>query len=349
MPWKLPHTQFNLSPDDDDFPNIYYFVQQYGLFPNQLICRHQFEITLPQFLKEHQFEMVHERTELFSRQEDHSFWAHPDGVVLRLHYLPAMKAYSILGSYTTREVLDRVLTGIDAYRVPEPDNSLGKVGLITQQYNELIVEETQLKLLPLELDKHYNDDLRPVYTKLIDRMNNTNEKGLIILHGKPGTGKTNLIRHLTTQTTKQILVLPPQLVEVMTQPGFIPFLLEQRNSILVIEEAEQVLMDRETDVRNAAVSNLLNLTDGLLADCLAIQIICTFNTDITRLDPALLRKGRLIARYEFRELAVEKANRLLAERGLDYRTNQPMTLADIYHLEEEVQFARNPARTIGFK
>ncbi|MGA0557414.1 AAA family ATPase [Larkinella sp. VNQ87] len=348
MSWKLPTDPFKFSPDDDDFPNVYYFVQQFGVFPNQLICRQQFESTLPEFLANQQFVKVHERTELFSKQEEHSFWSHPDGVLLRLHYLPAMKAYSLLGGYTSRETLDRVLTGLDAYKIPDPDNSLGKVGLITQQYNELIVEETQLKLLPLELEKHYNDDLRAVYEKLITRLNTNGEKGLIILHGKPGTGKTNLIRHLTTQLSKQILVLPPQLVEVMTQPGFIPFLLEQRNSILVIEEAEQVLMDRETDVRNAAVSNLLNLTDGLLADCLAIQIICTFNTDIQRLDPALLRKGRLIARYEFRELAMEKANQLLEERGLEHRTSQPMTLADIYHLEEEVHFAKKPTRAIGF-
>lgn len=348
MSWKLPANLFKLSPDDDDFPNVYYFVQQFGSFPNQLLCRHQFELTLPDFLLQQQFVKVHERTELFTKQEDYSYWSHPDGVLLRLHYLPAMKAYSMLGSYASRDILDLVLTGLDAHKIPEPDSSLGKVGLITQQYNDLVVEETQLKLLPLDLEKHYNDDLVPVYEKLTKRLNTNGEKGLVILHGKPGTGKTNLIRHLTTQLSKQVLVLPPQLVEVMTQPGFIPFLLEQRNSILVIEEAEQVLMDRETDVRNAAVSNLLNLTDGLLADCLAIQILCTFNTDITRLDPALLRKGRLIARYEFRELAVEKANPLLEERGLEYRTDQPMTLADIYHLEEEVHFAKKTPRSIGF-
>ncbi|RRA99187.1 AAA family ATPase [Larkinella rosea] len=348
MSWKLPADLFKFSPDDDDFPNVYYFVQQFGVFPNQLICRSQFELTLPDFLIQQQFVKVHERTELFTKQEEHSFWSHPEGILFRLHYLPAMKAYSVVGGYSSRDVLDRVLTGLNAYKIPDPDSSMGKVGLITQQYNELVVEETQLKLLPLELEKHYNDDLLPVYDKLIDRLNTNGEKGLIILHGKPGTGKTNLIRHLTTQLSKQVLVLPPQLVEVMTQPGFIPFLLEQRNSILVIEEAEQVLMDRETDVRNAAVSNLLNLTDGLLADCLAIQILCTFNTDIKRLDPALLRKGRLIARYEFGELAAEKANRLLNERQLEFRTDKPMTLADIYHLEEEVHFAKKENRTIGF-
>ncbi|WP_266368551.1 AAA family ATPase [Tellurirhabdus rosea] len=348
MAWKIPATQFNFSADDDDFPHIYYFVSRFGVFPNHLHCRGEFQTSLTDFLVEKQFEKIYERTELTTGQADFTFWVHPDGVLLRLHYLASMKAFTIQGNYLNQEALLTALDGLNDHRVPEADNSLGKVGLITQQYNELIVEETQLKLLPLDLDKHYNDDLRPVYEKLIGRLNTVNEKGLVILHGKPGTGKTNLIRHLTTQLTKQVLVLPPQLVEVMTQPGFIPFLLEQRNSVLVIEEAEQVLISRENDVRNSAVSNLLNLTDGLLADCLAIQVVCTFNTDIGRLDPALLRKGRLIARYEFQELATDKSNVLLAERGLDRRTDQPMTLSDIYHLEEEVQFAKPRERTIGF-
>jgi hypothetical protein len=348
MSWSIPANQFNFSPDDDDFPHIHYFVSQFGVFPNHLHCRGEYQSSLTDYLTSHNFELVYERMELHSKQTDYSFWAHPDGVLLRLHYLPSMKAFTLQGNYATQASLLSALEGMAAHRVPEADNSLGKVGLITQQYNELVVEETQLKLLPLDINKHYNEDLGTVYEKLIARLNTDNEKGLIILHGKPGTGKTNLIRHLTTQVSKQVLVLPPQLVEVMTQPGFIPFLLEQRNSVLVIEEAEQVLISRENDVRNSAVSNLLNLTDGLLADCLAIQVICTFNTDIGRLDPALLRKGRLIARYEFRELATEKANRLLAERGLTHQSNHPMTLSDIYHLEEEVQFSGQNKRSIGF-
>ena len=35
------------------------------------------------------------------------------------------------------------------------------------------------------------------------------------------------------------------------------------------------------------------------------QIIATFNCDLTTIDPALLRKGRLIANYEFNKLDVK--------------------------------------------
>ena len=93
-------------------------------------------------------------------------------------------------------------------------------------------------------------------------------------------------------------------------------------------------MDRETD-GGSPVSAVLNITDGLLSDCLNIQIICSFNTDISKVDNALLRKGRLIAKYEFSELALEKSQRLAYKLGLDAHINSPMTLADIYNMYDQ--------------
>ena len=62
------------------------------------------------------------------------------------------------------------------------------------------------------------------------------------------------------------------------------------------------------------------------------QIITTFNCDLKSIDPALLRKGRLIANYEFNQLDVDSA-KVLSEK-LGYGTagvTSPMTLAEIYN------------------
>lgn len=67
---------------------------------------------------------------------------------------------------------------------------------------------------------------------------------------------------------------------------------------IVIEDAEDLLVSRDTN-HNSGISMLLNLTDGLLGQSLGIQVICTFNTHVSNIDRALLRKGRLIALYEF--------------------------------------------------
>ena len=68
------------------------------------------------------------------------------------------------------------------------------------------------------------------------------------------------------------------------------------------------------------------------------QIIATFNCDLTTIDPALLRKGRLIANYEFNKLDIESSKTLSDKLG--YGTENitaPMTLAEIYNQGEKEQ------------
>ena len=83
-------------------------------------------------------------------------------------------------------------------------------------------------------------------------------------------------------------------------------------------------------------------------ETLSIQIICSFNTDISQVDKALMRKGRLIAKYEFKELEVQKAMSLSKKLGFEKTFNSPMTLTAIYNQEEkDFQPVKNHSK-IGF-
>jgi hypothetical protein len=76
----------------------------------------------------------------------------------------------------------------------------------------------------------------------------------------------------------------------------------------------------------------------LLGDAMHQQIIATFNCDLTKIDPALLRKGRLIANYEFNKLDLQ-SSKILSDK-LGYGTEnitEPMTLAEIYNQGEKEQ------------
>ena len=139
--------------------------------------------------------------------------------------------------------------------------------------------------------------------------------------------------YLMKTIKKPVIFLPTNLAEHITNPEFINILIRFENSVLVIEDAEQILLDRNNN-GHSPVSTILNITDGLLSDCLNIQIICTFNTDISKIDKALLRKGRLIAQYEFKELEIEKAQRLSDKIGFDTIISKPMTLTAIYNQGE---------------
>ncbi len=208
--------------------------------------------------------------------------------------------------------------------------------------HSMIVSKSKLKI-----EQNYNDDFKEIHQIILKRLSKKNDKGLVLLHGKPGTGKTSYIRYLITVLKKNIIFLPPSMASAITNPDLMAILIDNPNSILVIEDAENIVVDRETDGQSQ-VSALLNISDGLLSDCLNIQIICTFNTDISKIDNALLRKGRLIASSEFKELEVEKARHLSEKIGFQNKVNEPMTLSAIYN-QNEKDFTRiKKGKRIGF-
>ncbi len=154
----------------------------------------------------------------------------------------------------------------------------------------------------------YNDEFLPVHETIIDYIDN-DKKGLILLHGIPGSGKTSYIKQLISKGgTRKLVYIPPHLANSIASPQFITFVRDKLKScVLVIEDAEEILQSREISHNATAVSNLLNISDGILGEALNILIIATFNVDKKEIDPALMRKGRMVAEYHFGELDKDKA------------------------------------------
>ncbi|MBX7242329.1 MAG: ATP-binding protein, partial [Bacteroidia bacterium] len=196
----------------------------------------------------------------------------------------------------------------------------------------------EIKKPHLNLDLNYGSDFIPVHEKIMNALNQKDRQGVVLLHGIPGSGKTHYIRYLINiLKDKELIYVPPDMAYALSAPDFLPFLMKHSNAVLVIEDAENIIRDRQFQ-DNQAVANLLNLSDGLLGDCLNLQIIATFNSDITKIDAALLRKGRLIAQWKFDKLPVEQAQKLSASLGFQTEIAEPMTLAEIYGQSEQ-----NPA------
>jgi GTPase SAR1 family protein len=205
----------------------------------------------------------------------------------------------------------------------------------------------KIKKPKLNIDDNYNEDFKEVHKTIIKRLSKKDDKGLVLLHGKPGTGKTSYIRYLIGSLKKNVIFLPPNMACAITSPDLISILIHNPNSVFVIEDAEHIVVARETDGRSP-VSALLNISDGLLSDCLNIQVICSFNTDISKVDSALMRKGRLIATYEFKELQTEKARKLSEKLGFTTCIHEPMTLTAIYNQDERDYKPAVKRNAIGF-
>jgi hypothetical protein len=212
-------------------------------------------------------------------------------------------------------------------------------GMYVKEYN---IGKSTKTLSNEELDLHYGQEFSEFHERLTTLLK-SDSKGLIIFHGEPGTGKTHYIRMLLkdlVKSKKNVLYVPSNFIDSFLDPNFITFIsdwiIDHNNpTIILLEDAESLVESRESGVRSLGISNLLNITDGILNDILGTQIILTFNTNLDYIDSALLRPERLIARKEFSSLSQEESNLLIQQLGIDYDATKNMTLAEIYSLKNK--------------
>lgn len=221
-----------------------------------------------------------------------------------------------------------------------------EINLIVADGRGLDLKSMEIKKTKLDLDLFYEEDFKEVDAVIRKRLNQKDDKGIVLLHGLPGTGKTTYLRYLVGKIKKRVLFLSPNTAGNLMNPEFIDLLIDNPNSVVIIEDAENIIMDRRTS-GSSAVSNLLNISDGLLADFLNVQLICTFNSSLTMVDNALMRKGRLIAKYQFDKLSIARAQRLSDHFGFDTAIDKEMTIAEIANQHEKDQMEK--VEVIGFK
>lgn len=234
------------------------------------------------------------------------------GLTIMTHY----------GVEKVKELIDKYFTDYVG-----PDNKV-RCNIIAHDHS-FYLEEFEIKVNgDVDYDL-YNEGFEDINNEIV-RSIKEDDNGLYILHGDAGTGKTTYIRHLIKQFkgSKKFVYVPSNLVDDLTSPNFISFILGNKNCVFVIEDCENLVVTRN-NMRTSAVADMLNMTDGILADALKIKFICTFNTNEKNIDEALLRPGRCRMRYDFGKLKKERAVKAAEKLGLKI-PDKDISLAELF-------------------
>lgn len=225
-----------------------------------------------------------------------------------------------------------------------------KVSILLKTQIGLEIKTHSIKPYRIDFETMYNDDFFEIHSRVKNALTNDN-KGVVLFHGIAGSGKTNYIKWLTSQIpNKKFIFVPTTMIGSLTDPAFISLLIGNKNSVLVLEDCENYIAERTAFNSNTdVVSSILNIADGMLSDVLECQLICTFNSDISKIDSALLRKGRLIAEYKFKELTVEKCNKYLQSTDREFIVDKPYSLAELTNIDIKELKEQNKQTKIGFK
>lgn len=166
---------------------------------------------------------------------------------------------------------------------------------------------------------------------------------ILLLRGDPGTGKTSFIQNLLwAMNTDAMITYEERLFH--SDEMFVTFLTEDASDLLIMEDADVMLLSREQH-GNQIMAKFLNVADGLIRFPKKKIIISSNLIDERKIDSALLRPGRCFPMPAFRRLTYNEACTAAEVAG---RTppaeNREYTLAEVMNEPEQ----RRANNVVGF-
>ena len=233
------------------------------------------------------------------------------------------------------------------------DVELGLSQESLKRINVVGITQTGLELDSIDLlkadydniENYFNDDVIRKADKLVKHIKKT-PKGLSIIWGERGTGKTVLANWIASMIDKVVIFIPSSMIEVtINNPEFRNLIKRYKNSVLIIDDSEIYFSELYTK-SNIFTNNLLQLIDGVQSDSFDLNIITILNVDnISLVDHTLFECNNLIDIIEVKDLDKSKASELYKILGNKTRIKGSTKLVDVIKKRSWL----TPISDIGFK
>jgi len=230
--------------------------------------------------------------------------------------------------------VDELITQFDEYYLEDPIEeqfSQSNLFSLSISQNGFDLETIKINETNLEnIDYYYNDEVFREVNKLSKKIKNT-DKGLSIIYGERGTGKTSLINYISNKNkNKNFIFIPTTFFDLsINNPEFRMFIKKHPNSVIVLDDCEIYFSDLYSK-SNIFTNNLLQIIDGLDSDQLNINLLLVLNCDKEQdIDPHLIESNNLLSILEVDYLEKNKVMELSKFLGKNKKTKESVKLINV--------------------
>ena len=171
--------------------------------------------------------------------------------------------------------------------------------------------------------------------------------GLVVVHGPAGTGKSYLIRSIMSELWPRpgMVCVPSE--AFLREAGLLVEAASQEDRVvLVLEDVGDLLTIDASTTNGDARANLLNFTDGIMSVMLDALVIVSFNHDLGKIDPAVLRPGRCLAEIDVGPLPYDHSQSLT---DVTLTKGRSYTLAEIYEMNRTGRPGKASREPLGLR
>lgn len=206
------------------------------------------------------------------------------------------------------EQIQEVIDGLNKCLVDFCEEESYNLNTITLGQNGLEIEPITTEFDTDNFDMHYHSKTSKLLNKTIKKIKK-NEKGLVILSGERGTGKTSTIHYIAENLDRIVIFIPNNLIDhTINNPDFRKFLKKHHKPVIVIDDCEMIFNEYFTK-SNMIVNNLLQIVDGFIYN--DVTVVTIFNVDdVSEIDHSLIESNNLIEIVEFDYLEADEATEL---------------------------------------